>query len=482
MEQNPTAEMVPLSEVNIPEISKAMAFHQPCQLPPLHDLENPSNKVIENPLERSIKQRLGDLPNDQLPGGLLICRVPDKYRERNKRYFDPRLVSIGPYHHGRENLRAMENQKVRFLRDYLARCSRTNLEELIGKMKTHEIKARQSYSEIIELDGDQFVEMLLFDACFICEIIYRVVDDEIWSTKLGVLGSMVDILSDIFLIENQLPFFVLESLLDVSVIASFVGASNFLGLNQTQSTPPSCEIAHLVHLCYELNIPRERIPYKCNSKSLTVKFKQVFISIKSRFLSKSEQKKQNYNKDPFSVIPSASELCEAGIIFKRKESSILLDITFNKGIIEMPPILVDGCEQTNLANLLAFEQNKGDDDFLFLSSYLSFLMSIVRTSNDLAILRQCGIITFAGTNDEDNALFFNHLDCMITMGSGTNLFTELCGDIKDYYEGTWHRYRAMLKRDYFNSPWSIISLGAGCILLVLTFLQTLYGIKSYIHS
>jgi len=37
-----------------------------------------------------------------------ICKVPARLRELNEKAYTPRVVSIGPIHHGSEKLKAME--------------------------------------------------------------------------------------------------------------------------------------------------------------------------------------------------------------------------------------------------------------------------------------------------------------------------------------------------------------------------------------
>ncbi|KAK1279526.1 hypothetical protein QJS04_geneDACA004578 [Acorus gramineus] len=54
-------------------------------------------------------------------------------------------------------------------------------------------------------------------------------------------------------------------------------------------------------------------------------------------------------------------------------------------------------------------------------------------------------------------------------------------DVNKYCNSKTHRWRAVLARDYFNSPWAIISVVAAFILLGLTLLQTFYTMYAYYH-
>ncbi|KAB1225068.1 hypothetical protein CJ030_MR1G005403 [Morella rubra] len=51
-----------------------------------------------------------------------IYRVPKKLRKVNKDAYTPKLISIGPLHHRRKELRDMENLKVRYFKLYCNRA------------------------------------------------------------------------------------------------------------------------------------------------------------------------------------------------------------------------------------------------------------------------------------------------------------------------------------------------------------------------
>ncbi|XP_052290550.1 UPF0481 protein At3g47200-like [Citrus sinensis] len=50
-----------------------------------------------------------------------IYRVPEATRCSHPSHFTPRMVSIGPFHHGKEELKAMEEHKKRYLKCFLQR-------------------------------------------------------------------------------------------------------------------------------------------------------------------------------------------------------------------------------------------------------------------------------------------------------------------------------------------------------------------------
>ncbi|KAG2666461.1 hypothetical protein I3760_15G061300 [Carya illinoinensis] len=144
-----------------------------------------------------------------------IYRVPKRLRELKKEAYTPRLVSIGPFHCMiKDQFKDMEQQKVRYFWSFCKRTGKSS-KDLACIIERDENKIRQCYSE--NFDGilpEEFVTMILLDAIFILELFLRKSDgkthekDYILSQPCMERGIQLDLL----LLENQLPFFVLEQL------------------------------------------------------------------------------------------------------------------------------------------------------------------------------------------------------------------------------------------------------------------------------
>ncbi|CAL8105280.1 unnamed protein product [Prunus armeniaca] len=112
--------------------------------------------------------------------------------------FTPEVNHIGPLHHGKEALKAMEELKNR-------------------KIRAQEAKLRSCYAETIGFSRDEFVRIILVDAAFIIEVLLRfcyknlqVENDRIFNKP----RMLEDVWPDMRMLENQLPFFILEDLFD----------------------------------------------------------------------------------------------------------------------------------------------------------------------------------------------------------------------------------------------------------------------------
>ncbi|KAD5508646.1 hypothetical protein E3N88_16349 [Mikania micrantha] len=82
--------------------------------------------TIDEEIE-SMKTRMKESPKllQKSAGNKSCCvfRVPQSLLEINKEAYEPRIVSIGPYHHGKKDLEMIQEHKWRFLQDMLTRTA-----------------------------------------------------------------------------------------------------------------------------------------------------------------------------------------------------------------------------------------------------------------------------------------------------------------------------------------------------------------------
>ena len=163
------------------------------------------------------KEFVIDIPPDLEPAEWPECciyRVPKKLRRVNKYAYTPKLISIGPFHHGNEDLMEMEKQKLRYFKDFCSKNSRSQ-DELASIVEGKELQIRHSYAEAPKQGKNQFVKMILLDAIFIIELVvrnYETPEEEQDNHILGKPWLRNAIELDLILLENQLPFFILEDL------------------------------------------------------------------------------------------------------------------------------------------------------------------------------------------------------------------------------------------------------------------------------
>jgi len=98
-----------------------------------------------------------------------IYKVPERLRELNEKAYTPRVVSIGPIHHGEEMLKAMKDHKRMYLREFLE-WSEVSLEDFIEFIMENETRLCDFYAETIEFSSENLIKMILMDAAFVIVI------------------------------------------------------------------------------------------------------------------------------------------------------------------------------------------------------------------------------------------------------------------------------------------------------------------------
>jgi Plant protein of unknown function len=451
-----------------------------------------------------------------------IFRLPSYVRERNKNCYEPRIVSIGPYHRRREDLKSMEDQKMRYLKKMLEENPDTTLDDYLQELRKLEPAARRCYYENFEMNSDEFIEMLLYDACFIIQLAVNwcFPDDDI---VLNVSWNVPLIKSDLLMLENQIPFFVLQCVFNlyshrdddtsdlISPSSDDSGGTDFDKLSLSEESevekanlfdvlldflkhgdeefllPEGDEgYDHLLDFYYHCYMRiQEELPRKPRKNFLIpleiLRPKNVFPLISSikKKLTMPRRLRMITRRKP-RMIPCATELQEAGISFKKAETRSIFGVHFSHGVLRIPYTSLEDARRPQIMNLLAFEQCRGEK-YKPLTSYAVFMDCIVNTQRDVLILQQSGILENKLDNEKTAADFFNQLRYCSYLDYDDHHLADVFGKVKMYCDSKWQKHRAKLCRDYFSNPWSIISFIAAIVLLILTFIQTLFSVMSYYH-
>ncbi|GFY82269.1 hypothetical protein Acr_02g0005090 [Actinidia rufa] len=244
---------------------------------------------------------------------------------------------------------------------------------------------------------------------------------------------------------------------------------------------------------------------------------------------KSENKK---NSPP----NSAKQLQEAGVKFEKGTESCLVDIKFVKGTLTLPVLKINEWTETFFRNLIAFEQCERMSP-RHISDYIIFMDRLINTYKDVDVLinnkifktsqhdskevselfnnlykettteqrdylRNFGEISGENNPSHSEEVFelFNYLDKesllfhlnkseevseLFNKETITNHFAKISDELNDYSrdcrhrcKARWYNWNVNLKDEYFKSPWSVISVVAAFVLLVLTVVQTACSVIS----
>ncbi|XP_050258536.1 UPF0481 protein At3g47200-like isoform X6 [Quercus robur] len=378
-----------------------------------------------------------------------IYRLPRYLRKWNEEAYTPQVISIGPYHHENQRLKAMEEHKERYFRSFMKRSERS-LEYLVGTVREMEERIRRCYEETIDLTSDSFVKMILLDACFILELLFRRSSLSLTSHEdsMVVEPRAAAVKVDLLLFENQLPFFVIKklqhlaypSLPDALFFKNIFSYFDVFTDIQYRQPNPNAEIAHFTDLLRTFMLPPP------------------------------EESPERINEHP-KLLYSATQLHKAGVRFRLGKSERSFEIKFEDGVLEIPKLEIEGETEVVIRNVMALEQTCYIGNAYF-TDYFIFLDYLINSRKDVDLLtKKKVLVNYLGDNNAVMSMI-NNLNKGIVSETVRVDYRNLYEELNRFYEKSWHRWEATLKSEYFSTPWRFASTVAAIVLLLLTFMQT----------
>ncbi|OVA02934.1 Protein of unknown function DUF247 [Macleaya cordata] len=384
-----------------------------------------------------------------------IFKLPNHVKEGNVKAYEPQLVSIGPYHYGKQHLKPMEVHKQKALSKFVEK-SRVPIQYFKLELIKIVDQLKESYAELDEAwkdDDNKFVELMILDGCFILEFLFITKDDPAngyapTDPMFSYNGKIVNynaVMQDLVLVENQLPYLVLSTLLSIGRQASpedVQGILSWMMLAKNQGPG--------LHM---LDIFMRGILEGSNFK---------------------REEEVRY---------SASELYEFGIQFKKVGSYKNIKFDRNKAILNLPSILINDFYVRSYINMKAFEQRVGEDRKF--NSYICLIGILVQSAKDVRVLQSQGIIINGLDSDEAVVEVIKELrkDAVVDrMGESSLVLEQMSGYCKQSTVVRKRKFRnwiSNLRENYFGNPWTSISVAAAAFLLLLTVIQTVYTVCSF---
>ncbi|KAF5441896.1 hypothetical protein F2P56_037160 [Juglans regia] len=365
----------------------------------------------------------------------------------------------------------MKRFKLSYLKSFTERAER-KLKDIVSTIKSAEESVRESYSETIQyLDSDDFVKMILLDASFIIEYFWKNKtlnwtdeDREILEPWLCNRMQM-----DFILLENQLPFFIIEKIYDIA----------FPSLSKNN---PFIELTFRQFEYYNVQISQ----YSPSTKILH------FTDLVRNFCMPPSERRLKGKSQKMMEICSAAQLVELGLKFKKRESSnninwSPLELKYADGVLEIPRFQLDDTTEIYARNLVALEKyHHPYKDEAYITDYYTLLSFLIKTVKDMDVLVREQII--------DNWLDGVVATSMINKLSGEKCFNiqtnshyhKMAEELNKFYTDrarmTYYVIMRPLKREYFYNPWRGAATIGGSLLLLLTVTQTVCALISVMKN
>ncbi|XP_052877572.1 UPF0481 protein At3g47200-like isoform X2 [Gossypium arboreum] len=384
----------------------------------------------------------------------LMRRVPSTLgrHEDFRKYFKPKVISIGPLHHADSTLHESKKLKCKLTRLFVENIG-VDRGTLYNNIKT-EIDGLKRCYDPKELDkytnnNENLAWMFFVDGCTILQAVYmRYGNDDVdgqdydrMSNELSIKNELLTFeYSDLFLLENQLPFRVLELLTSSNDDKKFMEATvrftdntvkkpeshqqdssskngkKFMiaikrFIDDTVITPADMkepqshqqdsewwqqQKGERIHL---LNLLRVRLLFEKEKKE---KPWRHFRFCTRYFICTLNHSSQTRTKRHHShTFCNVKELKKAGIWLKASKTSCLSDISFNHiffvGKLRLPPITFDD----STMNLIAYEMCPDFYNDFTVTSYMDLLNSLIHEAEDVKELRGAGILYNRLGSDEE---------------------------------------------------------------------------------
>ena len=239
-----------------------------------------------------------------------IYRVHQRLRQVKEEAYTPKLISIGPFHHDKEELRDMEALKLRY---YIEFCRRTGTEprDIGSIIEKKEQKIINCYDGSLDMSNENILQIILVDSIFIIEYFARdTAGGENENNNMGQWSKTVrnpwlkaHIMLDLILLENQIPFFILHKLY-----------KKFFRRN--------CEDSFFKLACeyfwkYLFSQEKQKLPEK-EVKHFTDLIRYIYYPSNPKI------------GDPVSYVHSSTKLYETGVRFEKTEEGRFDKIKFKK--------------------------------------------------------------------------------------------------------------------------------------------------------
>ncbi|KAG6745614.1 hypothetical protein POTOM_050112 [Populus tomentosa] len=405
----------------------------------------------------------------------VIPRVPPEFRgmKENTGCYEPKVVSIGPYHHGKKELEKMESLKFKIARQ-LVKDSSEAAEEMYNKVKDLVSDARECYAEesTRQFNDEKFTQMLFLDGYF---ILHYFLSNKLGKQKLRN-EDVASVTRDLLLLENQLPFKVLIPLMSNKIIIvhelriherkghNIAGEDKSSSRQKLSSESEDQNLMKIfVHFfediraippqresCWEKisNFPSELARKLISRSKRTVYGLDFYFHLLDFFYLKfvygdgdRERRGSRYRETRWNRYYSVNELKKVGISFMPSNTSVFTDVKFKNtwlgGALSIPPLSIEEETKPLLLNLAAYETCAGWN-YSRCTSYVCLMRSLIDKPQDVMELRAKGILRTTIGSDDQIAQIFKEITTNLV--PDPYAYTEVKRSVESHYRSnfkTW---------------------------------------------
>ncbi|KAM0067060.1 hypothetical protein Hdeb2414_s0002g00056441 [Helianthus debilis subsp. tardiflorus] len=379
--------------------------------------------------------------NEAEPSSISLFQVPETLTKKKPEAYEPQQIGLGPLHHFRpQPYKKMEQKKLDVLQK-VTKNKETKEEVLVyvGKLVP---MVRSCYDMFLQHNDGALALSFVIDGLFLRNLFNTYNYSRDHRSELPKVGPMERLVAqDLLMVENQIPFMVLEEIdkalyvcapddfdssdyLSPSIFRTFCEIHSPLMLCPLSVAPS--RVDYLLHYMYysiinNVSIPKpvDQIPeddqgghghhpvmisaYE-DALTLVSKFpKKEFLQVYDKTISFLETVSQS--KTP--IIPSASKLHDkSGFQFHSlEEDQGIHNIHIRGRDIYLPRITLNKDSEVILRNLAAYETLAAKSDSFPLNEYIGMMCGLIMTKEDAKYLKTRNVILGDMGADEVAKLF-----------------------------------------------------------------------------
>ncbi|XP_062085197.1 putative UPF0481 protein At3g02645 [Humulus lupulus] len=175
------------------------------------------------------------------------------------------------------------------------------------------------------------------------------------------------------------------------------------------------------------------------------------------------------------LIPTASELHKAGVKFVPGAQIRSIKFDSKSVSLHLPSMKLGGNSDVIIKNLVAYEALiKSETEELVLAPYAEIMSDLIRTSDDVMVLKNDGIIKLDQSIDERQVIkVFSRMNKSVQSTNTSESIDKQIETVKSYYNGLWK----VSARRFINKGWLVA--GNWCKVLAAVLLLVLMGIQAF---
>ncbi|CAN4088562.1 unnamed protein product [Withania somnifera] len=177
------------------------------------------------------------------------------------------------------------------------------------------------------------------------------------------------------------------------------------------------------------------------------------------------------------AIPSVRELSKVGVNFVATNGGIKsISYDSKKMIFYMPTINLDVNTEVILRNLVAYEACSASGPLVF-TRYTELMNGIIDTEEDVALLRERGIVLNRLKSDSEVANMWNTMSKSVKL-TKVQLLDKVIEDVNKFYYGRWKVKIGKYMKHYVFESWKFLTFLAAIMLLMFMTLQAFCSVYS----